>query len=214
MTAKRLLFMLGVILMIVGLFGITKTAVDRYSLDEVEAVVYDFEDSFPMAEYDYMGEHHMVRIHITNTVGLNQNEINDLIPGNHVTVLVAKDTGRSQQVDTAEIFSYAVIFLIPGMILVLIGLNSLKGFRREVIDRYRFAFIYTCIILAVCLCSFIYAIFIFKPDPDIMFDGLSEALLMFGLLIFSAATILIVWTVSLIVYYKKQKKALAQTNQE
>ena len=93
MTLKRILFTLGVIMIIAGILGISKTVADRYSLDEVEGIVYDIEESIPKVEYDYKGEHYWVKIHKSNTVGLSQEQINNLNRENAVTVLVDKESG-------------------------------------------------------------------------------------------------------------------------
>ena len=206
MTRKRILFTLGVIMMIAGLLGISKTVADRYSLDEVEGIVYDIEESIPNVEYDYKGEHYWVKISKSNTVGLSQEQINNLNRDNTVTVLVDKESGLTKSVDTMEAVSFALIFLVPGIMMLLAGIKGLKGYRREFIDRYKTAFVYTCIMLTISLCYFVYVEFIFKPDPDIMFSGLGEGLLMLGLLIFSAITIVIIWSISLVAYIRKHKE--------
>lgn len=207
MTLKRILFTLGIILITAGLFGILKVAADRFSLDEAEGIVYDINDYVPNAEYDYNGEHHRVVVRSSYTVGLDKEQLSSLKPGNKVTLLVDKDSGQIRSADTSEAVEFALLFLVPGIILTLVGLKGLKGYRREFIDRYKAAFVYTCIMAAVSLCYSVYEEFIFKPDPATMFSGLGEGLIMLGLLVFSAITIVIVWVISLIVCSGNQKKS-------
>ncbi|MCR5141940.1 MAG: poly-gamma-glutamate biosynthesis protein PgsC/CapC [Ruminococcus sp.] len=221
MTFRRILFTYGILALVAGLFLIVRTAYINSKLKLVPATVTEItQESVTFkhsdgsteermmdvvnAEYRYKDSKGTVLVVPQWSKGLSHDDIKKLKKGDEIELYFDP---FERSVASPEGFTLGIIQCAISAAMIYIGIKGAKGYKAEFFERYKKAFLTTMFLSGVVLGYAVYEEFFYSPGgmmPGIA--ALGAFLWMFGFMAIALIAEIIVWSVSVAGYKKKERQ--------
>ena len=220
-TFRRILLTFGVLALAAGLFLFIDLFYHNSVFDTVTAVVskietetYDYHPSkdapaeqhsynSPSAKYFYYGVEQEHSFSASSAKGMSYEEEQQLEVGDEVTLYIDPNTGSPA---IPESYFSAIAQCVIAAVMILIGRKGIAGYKAEFFDRYKVAFIITCVASGIVLGYAVYEEFIFVGGGFMPgMEELGRFIFLCLLMIVALMVEIIAWIVSVVRYRKKEK---------